>query len=162
MGIFDSIKGFFDFGGMTESIEQELPPSRSVVVGNPNHTRLKMKFKDVLVVDDIVRHADAALAVFDEFYTQGFITVHIVHSVAEARRVFAANDIKLVIMDSDLADDSGDGATLAKEFLGKRPGLPILANSSKSNYNQRLLDAGAICAIDKDPKKLSAWLAENG
>jgi len=160
MGIFDKISEYF--GGMAGSLERELPPGRSEVVGNPAHTRLKMKFKDVLIVDDIETHAEAALRAFKDFYTQGFITVHIAHSPLQAREAFAAHDIKLVILDADLADDSGDGESLLREFLGGKPGLVVLANSSQARYNDRLIAAGAKAALGKDPARLAAWLRENG
>ena len=160
MGWFTNIKNYF--GEMTAALEQEIPSARTLVVGNPAHTRLKMKFKDVMIVEDVAEHAAAAVAEFEKFYTQGFVNLHLCHCGEQAREVFAAHDIRLVIMDSELPGTGGSGRRLTADFMAQKPGLVILANSSEKSSNQELMAAGAAASLGKDPRRLAAWLAENG
>lgn len=120
------------------------------------------KFDQILVVDDIPRYAQASLDAIRQFYHDSELTVHITHTFAAAISTFRQYDIKLVILDLDLDDFQGDGALLLKDFRSQKPGITVLANSSKQRYNDILLKGGAIAALAKDVKKLRKWLVENG
>lgn len=118
-------------------------------------------YNKILIVDDVPRYAEEALQTLREHFVFAELTVYLAYSYAAAERLFLKHDIKLVILDSDLDDDDGNGEMLAVSFLAKRPDLKILANSSRSKYNKKLLDVGASVAIDKNPKQLLHWLKVN-
>ncbi len=118
-------------------------------------------YNKILIVDDVPRYAEISLSTIRDHFTFAELTVYMAYSYAAARQVFHENDIKLVIIDCDLDDEEGDGEMLTKEFLFKDPKLKILANSSRTKFNKKLLNAGAIIAIDKNPKQLLHWLKVN-
>lgn len=123
--------------------------------------RRYVKYKTIMIVDDIPRYADEVLKVLAEHFAAAELTVHIVHGYNAARAVFEANDIKLVILDHELEDEAGNGATLLQHFLHKKPDLVVLANSGKKNHNESLLRQGAVWALNKDPELLRQWLKKN-
>ncbi|MBU4151356.1 MAG: response regulator [Proteobacteria bacterium] len=120
------------------------------------------KFDHILLVDDIARNTQSSLETIRRTYEGYELTVHITHTFAEALAAFNLHDIKLVILDLDLNDMQGDGATLLKEFREKKPELTVLANSSEQKYNDILVKGGAIAVLAKDSRKLKRWLAING
>ena len=63
-----------------------------------------------------------------------------------------------MIMDADLDDEDGDGTILTRKFLGERPDITILANSSSKISNLKLTGLGAIETLGKSTKKLKGWL----
>jgi signal transduction histidine kinase/CheY-like chemotaxis protein len=80
---------------------------------------------------------------------------------AGARQAFAAGGVDGVLLDLQLPD--GDGADLAREFLGARPGVPVLAVTAQADAaaEARCRGAGVTATVHKpiDPADLYAKVA---
>lgn len=149
--------------GLTSSLHQAPPPSQIVRLCGPKTPNTKPpQFDHILLVDDILRNTQASLEIIRQIYYDNELTVHITHTYAEALSAFNVYDITLVILDLDLNDLQGDGATLLKEFREKKPDITVLANSSEQRYNDILIKGGATAVTAKDPRKLKRWLKKNG
>lgn len=150
--------------GLTASLHHTPPKSQIVRIKGtmPPDGSHPPKFDQILLVDDIPRNTQASLDTIRKRYEDNELTVHITHTFAEALAAFNLYDIKLVILDLDLNDSQGDGATLQKEFREKKPEIIVLANSSEQKYNDILVKGGANAVLAKDARKLKRWLAKNG
>jgi len=114
-------------------------------------------YPSILLVEDNPHAAEDFLAVIKGYYVYGSIKVFIAHTHDAAVTFFDSEDISLVIMDSDLDDDDGDGADLIRRFLILKPNLPILANSSSRISNLKLIGFGAAGNLGKNCEKLTDW-----
>ncbi len=81
--------------------------------------------------------------------------------IRTARSFFSEKDIQLVIMDSDLHDEQGDGIVLTENFIARNPGAVILANNSSRMANMKMESRGARESISKNIAKLRSWLQAN-
>lgn len=147
--LFASLAGGRPAGTVYHHVGQELP--RGVV----------QKFKNILIVDDIQDHAQAALEVVVAHYRAGEIRVYLAHGYNAALTFFSEVAMDLVILDCDLVDEVGDGVGLATHFLAQKPNLTLLANSSCKSHNKKLLECGARYAVAKNTDLLHLWLAEH-
>lgn len=149
------------FSTFNKAFEPKPLESKVVFIGGEKlKYKRYVKYKTVLIVDDIPRYADASLQVLEEHFSAADLTVHIVYNYAAALTAFAENDIKLVILDHELEDEAGNGEMLLQQFLQKKPDLVVLANSGKKKHNERLMRHGAVASLNKDPDLLMQWLKE--
>jgi CheY-like chemotaxis protein len=117
-----------------------------------------LQYPSILLVEDDPNIARDFVEVIRNYYRTGSIIIFVAHAYDAAVTFFENEDVSLVIMDADLDDKDGDGATLTQQFLGQKPNLPILANSSSKISNLKLTGFGAIETLEKNPKKLQSWL----
>ena len=117
-----------------------------------------LQYPSILLVEDDPNKARDFIEVIRNYYTYGSIIIFVAHAYDAAVTFFENENVNLVIMDADLDDDEGDGATLIQQFLEKRPDLTILANSSSKISNLKLTGFGAIETLGKNPEKLKSWL----
>jgi CheY-like chemotaxis protein len=125
---------------------RKLPPGRAV------------RYPSILLVEDNPGMAAGFIEVIRNYYVFGAVQIFVAHTYGSAVTFFANEDVELVIMDADLDDADGDGATLTLKFLGARPEITILANSSNMISNLKLTGFGASEALGKNPEKLKNWL----
>ena len=125
---------------------KELPPGKA------------LQYPSILLVEDDPNIARDFIQVIKKYYTCGSIMIFVAHAYDAAVTFFENEDVNLVIMDADLDDEDGDGAILTQEFLGQKPYLTILANSSSKISNYKLTGFGAIGTLGKNPEKLKNWL----
>ena len=148
--------------GLTPKMENERSDIKIEHIRGKHLNESKSPTYDkILIVDDVPRYAQASLATIKDHFVAEKLTVYLAYSYAAAKQVFNDHDIKLVVLDCDLSDEDGNGEMLAREFIKKKSSVKILANSSRSKFNKRLLDAGAIESINKNPKRFLRWLKIN-
>ena len=125
---------------------KELPPGKT------------LRYPSILIVEDNPGIAANLIEVIRNYYTFGTVQVLVAHTYASAVTFFENEAVGLVIMDADLDDPNGDGATLTLKFLGERPETTILANSSSKISNLKLTGFGARETVGKNPERLKNWL----
>jgi CheY-like chemotaxis protein len=121
----------------------------------------EIRYPLILLVEDNPNIAREFIEAIKNYYVFGSVKIHAAYAYDAAVTFFDNEDIKLVIMDADLDDEDGDGATLIRKFLGERPEITILANSSSKISNLKLTGSGAIATLEKSTKKLKGWLLLN-
>jgi CheY-like chemotaxis protein len=121
----------------------------------------RLRFVRLLVVEDNVQTARFIVDAIKQYYTFGEISIYLATCYRTALSFFAEEDIQLVIMDSDLHDEHGDGLVLTKKFIAQKPGVVILANSSSRMANMKMESCGASASISKNEAKLHSWLLTN-
>lgn len=121
----------------------------------------RLRFVHILLVEDNPDTAHKFIATLEKHYVFGAIRILVAHAYDAAVTFFENEDIDLVIMDADLDDEDGDGATLTQNFVAARPGIPILANSSSKVSNLKLTGFGAVDTLGKNTEKLQSWLLQN-
>lgn len=127
-----------------------LPPGRN------------LRFPGIMVVDDNMNIASDMANAARRHYTHGKVDIYLAHGLDTAMAYFQREDIGLVIMDNDLDDDRGDGVLLTARFKAAKPGVIILANSSSTVSNNKLIDVGAREEpLNKNWKRLNRWLEKN-
>jgi CheY-like chemotaxis protein len=120
-----------------------------------------VRFARILVVEDNVQTAKSIADTLGHYYTFGDVTIYIATCFQSALSFFGHEDIQLVIMDSDLHDELGDGFALLEKFVIQKPGVVILANSSSRMANMKMVSGGARAGIGKSYEKLQSWLLAN-
>lgn len=121
----------------------------------------EVRFSKILVVEDNSQTALAVADIIRKHYAYGEIGIYLAHCFQTAASFFSAHDIGLVIMDSDLNDERGDGMALTAKFHAEKPQVVILANSSSRISNMKLESCGASGSVSKNHKQLLTWLQEN-
>jgi len=144
--ILGSTSSVIPRGWTSEHRGRELPPGKT------------LRYPSILLVEDNPHAAEDFLVAIKGYYVYGSVMIFIAHAYDAALTFFDEEDIGLVIMDSDLDDDDGDGADLIRRFLNLKPHLPILANSSSKLSNLKLTNLGAVGIIGKNCEKLAEWL----
>jgi len=117
-----------------------------------------LRFQKILLVEDDTNAAGDFIEAIKSYYVCGSVIIFVAHTYDAAVIYFENEDINLVIMDADLDDEDGDGATLTRQFLKQKPDLTILANSSSKISNLKLTGSGAKEILGKSPEKLKNWL----
>jgi len=120
-----------------------------------------VQFARILLAEDNVQTAQSIIDTLRDYYTFGDVTIYFATCFQSALAFFEHEDIQMVIMDSDLHDDHGDGFVLTKRFVIQQPGIIILANSSSKMANMKMVSAGARAGIGKSNEKLRSWLLAN-
>jgi CheY-like chemotaxis protein len=144
--IFGSTPTIIPRGLTIEHQGRELPPGKV------------LQYPSILLVEDDPDIARDFVAVIKKYYTCGSVMIYVAHAYDAAVTFFENEDINLVIMDSDLDDDDGDGADLTQHFLSQKSHLTILANSSSKISNLKLTGFGASETLGKNLEKLKKWL----
>ncbi|MFC1844867.1 hypothetical protein ACFLZ5_08770 [Thermodesulfobacteriota bacterium] len=117
-----------------------------------------LRFQNILLVEDDTNVAEDFIEAIKSYYVCGSVNIFVAHAYDAAVSFFENEGINLVIMDADLDDDDGDGATLTRQLLIQKPDLTILANSSSKISNLKLTGSGAKETLGKSPEKLKNWL----
>ena len=120
-----------------------------------------IRFSKILLVEDNPQTARAVIDIIGQHYRYGHVTISFASCFTAAVSFFTNDDIPLVIMDSDLNDENGNGIALTEKFLSHRPKTIILANSSSKTANARMIDLGARAGVYKSYAKLQSWFIEN-
>jgi len=144
--IFGSTSTVIPRGQAIQHYGRELPPGKA------------LQYPSILLVEDDPNIARDFIEVIKNYYVCGSVIIFVAHAHDAAVTFFENEDVNLVIMDADLDDEAGDGATLTKQFLEQRHNLVILANSSSKISNLKLTGFGAIETLGKNPEKLRNWL----
>lgn len=118
----------------------------------------EIRYPHILLVEDNPNIAQEFIAAIKNYYVFGSVKILAAYAYNAAVTFFENEDINLVIMDADLDDEDGDGAILTRKFLGERPSITILANSSSKISNLKLTGYGASETLEKSTKKLKGWL----
>jgi CheY-like chemotaxis protein len=132
-------------GRVFQHFGKELPPGKT------------LRYPSILIVEDNPGIAANFIEVIRNYYTFGTVQILVAHTYASAVTFFENEAVELVIMDADLDDQNGDGATLTLKFLGGRPEITILANSSSKISNLKLTGFGARETVGKNPERLKNW-----
>ena len=120
-----------------------------------------LRYPRILLVEDNPHTAQEFIKTIQNYYIFGSVKIFVAYAYDAAVTFFHNEDLDLVIMDADLDDEDGDGATLTQKFLGERPEMKILANSSSRISNLKLTGFGAIDTLGKSTEKLKIWLLAN-
>ena len=120
-----------------------------------------IRYAQILLVEDNPNIARDFIETVKNYYAFGSVKILVAYAHDAAVTFFDNEDINLVIMDADLEDEDGDGVTLTRKFLGERPEITILANSSSRISNLKLTGFGAIETLGKSTEKLKSWLLLN-
>lgn len=156
LGIFGWVK---DIVGSTTST---IPRGHAVQhQGRPLPPGTVLRYPSILLVEDNPNTAREFIETIIEYYVCGSILVFVAHTFDAAVSFFENEEIDLVIMDADLDDEDGDGATLTQQFLSQKPHLTILANSSSRISNLKLTGFGALETVGKSREKLKSWLLQH-
>jgi CheY-like chemotaxis protein len=129
--------------------------------GSPLTSTDRLAFTRILVVEDNVQTALAIVDTIKQCYAFGRVSIYLATCFRTALSFFGDEDIQLVIMDSDLHDEQGDGVGLTKEFIAQKPEVIILANSSSRMANMKMETCGARESISKNVANLRSWLQDN-
>jgi CheY-like chemotaxis protein len=121
----------------------------------------QLRFTRVLVVEDNDRTALSIVDTIKQCYAFGRVSIYLATCFRTALSFFGDEDIQLVIMDSDLHDEQGDGVGLTKKFIAQKPEVIILANSSSRRANMKMEAYGARESICKNVANLRSWLQAN-
>ena len=156
LGIVGFIKGIFASSAIV------MPRGRVFQhQGNYLSAGKELRYPRILLVEDNPDIAQDFIEVIKNYYVFGSVKILIAYAYDAAVTFFDNEDINLVIMDADLDDQEGDGASLIRKFLGERPETPILANSSSRISNMKLTGFGAIGSLEKSTEKFKGWLLLN-
>jgi CheY-like chemotaxis protein len=156
LGIVGFIKGIF------ASSATVIPRGRVFHhQGNYLSAGKEIRYPRILLVEDNPDIAQDFIEVIKNYYVFGSVKILVAYAYDAAVTFFDNEDINLVIMDADLDDQEGDGASLIRKFLGERPETPILANSSSRISNMKLTGFGAIGSLEKSTEKFKGWLLLN-
>jgi CheY-like chemotaxis protein len=117
-----------------------------------------LRYPSILLVEDNPGIAAGFIEAIRNYYVFGTVHILVAHTYKSAVTFFENEDVSLVIMDADLDDIAGDGAALTLKFLGERPEITILANSSSTISSLKLTGFGARESLGKSPDKLKNWL----
>ena len=120
-----------------------------------------IRFTRILIVEDDPQTAQTFADAIRQFYLYGDVSIFLAYGFNAAVSFFKNEDIKLVIMDSELNDEAGDGILLTRKFVTEKPDTVILANSSSKISNLRMESHGAADSIGKNQAQLHAWLDEH-
>lgn len=120
-----------------------------------------IRFARILIVEDDPQTAQTFMDAIRQFYLYGDILIFLAYGFDTAVSFFENEDIKLVIMDSELNDETGDGMLLTRRFFAERPEIVVLANSSSRISNLRMESHGAADSLGKNRAQLQAWLDEH-
>ena len=121
----------------------------------------QVAFARILVVEDNVRTAQSIVDTIKHNNTFGENSIFLATCFRTAQSFFSDADIQLVIMDSDLHDENGDGIMLTEKFTVAKPGVVILANSSSKMSNMQMKTRGASESTGKNLSNLRNWLLAN-
>jgi CheY-like chemotaxis protein len=121
----------------------------------------EIRYPLILLVEDNPHIAQEFTDAIKKYYLFGTVRIHVAYAYDAAVTFFDNEEVNLVIMDADLDDADGDGATLTRKFLRERPEMSILANSSSRISNLKLTGFGAIASLEKSTEKLKDWLLLN-
>ena len=156
LGLLDGVKNIFH-GPVTQI------PLGEVILhqGRVPAAGIKLRYPRILLVEDNPVRAREFVQAIRTFYAYGSVRILVAHSYDAAVHFFENEDIRLVIMDADLDDEAGDGTDLIQAFLGCRPEITVLANSSSRVSNLKLTGLGALDTLGKSTAKLICWLQQN-
>lgn len=118
----------------------------------------EVRYPRILLVEDNPNLAREFIDAIKNYYVYGSVILLVAYAYDAAVTFFDNEDINLVIMDADLDDKDGDGAKLIRKFLGEKPEIVILANSSSRISSMKLTGFGAVASLDKSTAKLKEWL----
>jgi len=121
----------------------------------------EIRYPHILLIEDNPIMAQNFIKAINDYYVFGSVKILVAYAYDAAVTFFDNEDVNLVIMDADLDDADGDGATLTRKFLRERPEMSILANSSSRISNLKLTGFGAIANLEKSTEKLKDWLLLN-
>ena len=139
-------KGELPHGQAFQHCGKVLPPGKT------------LRYPSILIVEDNPGIAAGFIEAIRNYYTYGTVQILVAHTYASAVTFFENETVELVIMDADLDDQHGDGTTLTLKFIGERPEITILANSSSKISNLKLTGFGARETLGKNSEKLKNWL----
>ena len=120
-----------------------------------------LRYPRILLVEDNPDIARKFIEAIEKYYVFGAVKILVAYAFDAAVTFFDNEDISLVIMDAELEDEAGDGATLVQKFTAGKPEITILANSSSRISNLKLTGYGASEALGKRTDKLTSWLMAN-
>jgi CheY-like chemotaxis protein len=129
--------------------------------GSPLTSTDRLAFTRILVVEDNVQSARSTVDTIKNYYAFGEVSIYLATCFRTALSFYSEKDIQLVIMDSDLHDEQGDGIVLTKKFIAQNPRVVILANSSSRMANMKMESRGARESISKNLANLRSWLQAN-
>jgi CheY-like chemotaxis protein len=129
--------------------------------GNYLSAGKEIRYPRILLVEDNPNIAREFVETIKKYYVFGSVKILVAYAYDAAVTFFDNEDIKLVIMDADLDDKDGDGARLIRKFLGEKPEIAILANSSSRISSMKLTGFGAVASLGKSRAKLTDWLLLN-
>jgi len=121
----------------------------------------EIRYPHILLIEDNPIMAQNFIKAINDYYVFGSVKILVAYAYDAAVTFFDNEEVNLVIMDADLDDADGDGATLTRKFLRERPEMSILANSSSRISNLKLTGFGAIANLEKSTEKLKDWLLLN-
>jgi len=121
----------------------------------------EIRYPHILLIEDNPIMAQNFIKAINDYYVFGSVKILVAYAYDAAVTFFDNEEVNLVIMDADLDDADGDGATLTRKFLRERPEMSILANSSSRISNLKLTGFGAIASLEKSTEKLKDWLLLN-
>ena len=124
-------------------------------------TGKEIRYPLILLVEDNPNISREFIEAIKNYYVFGSVKILAAYAYDAAVTFFDNEEINLVIMDADLDDEDGDGTILTRKFLGERPDITILANSSSKFSNLKLTGLGAIETLEKSTKKLKGWLTRH-
>jgi len=156
LGVFGWVKVIFNSpttiiprGRVLQHFRKHLPAGKVI------------RYPTILLVEDNPNTAQKFIEAIENYYVMGAVRILVAYAYDAAITFFDNEEINLVIMDADLDDEDGDGAILTRKFLGERPEISILANSSSRISNLKLTGFGAIETLGKSTEKLKDWLRVN-
>lgn len=156
LGIFNWLRDIF------HSTTTTLPPGQVLDhSGQDPAVGKKIRFPHILLVEDNPITAQEFIEAVKDYYLFGSIRIFVAYTYAAAITYFDNEDINLVIMDADLDDEDGDGVDLTRKFIGERPEMIILANSSRKISNLKLTGCGASETLGKNTARLKSWFLLN-
>ena len=101
-----------------------------------------IRYSHILLVEDNPDTAREFIETIENYYVFGSIIIFVAHAFDAALTFFANEEVN-------------------QKFLGERPGITILANSSRKISNLKLTGFGAVETLGKKTEKLKMWLAVN-